>query len=171
MNDAAIDLQPFCEPASSDRTAFKMPFSIGEFTYATNGKIIVRVPRRDDVPERDDAPKNASKLFDENKCAGNFQPLPDFPKPTRETCLKCEGGGRCRCDTCGDEHSCGNCGGDGTVRGEIVKVKIGDQIVSNHWLALIAALPNPTIANALQKDHALTFRFDGGDGLLMPMWT
>ncbi len=45
-----IDLKPFCGD-NDIRYYLNEPFSEGEFTYATNGHILIRVPRRDDVPE------------------------------------------------------------------------------------------------------------------------
>lgn len=52
---AEIDLSHFCY-TEDDRSYLKQPWSRGDFTYATNGHIMVRVPRRSDVPENDKAP-------------------------------------------------------------------------------------------------------------------
>ena len=45
-----IDLQQFCSKDDT-RPYICKPFSFGEFSYATNGHIIVRVARRADVEE------------------------------------------------------------------------------------------------------------------------
>ena len=52
---AEIDLSHFCY-TEDDRPYLKNPWSRGDFTYATNGYVMVRVPRRADVPENDEAP-------------------------------------------------------------------------------------------------------------------
>lgn len=44
------DLQQFCSKEQF-RFSLHKPFSFGPFSYATDGIMAVRVPRRDDVPE------------------------------------------------------------------------------------------------------------------------
>ena len=68
------DLMKFC--GGNDRAGIATPFSIGEYTYATNGHIMVRVPRIADIPERTDAPSPAKieEVFNHRK--GDYQPIP-----------------------------------------------------------------------------------------------
>jgi hypothetical protein len=49
----SVDLDLFCDP---ERRNLAVPFSLNRHTYATNGHIIVRVPRRPDIPENKEAP-------------------------------------------------------------------------------------------------------------------
>ena len=72
-----IDLKPFCS-REVGREYLRQPFSFGEWTYATNGYVMVRVPRRDDVPENDKVPKLATF---EDYPAFDMRPLPIFDLP------------------------------------------------------------------------------------------
>jgi hypothetical protein len=53
-----IDLKPFCDKGSF--RGLEAPFTVGDWTYATDGHICIRVPRRADAPERGRQP-DASK--------------------------------------------------------------------------------------------------------------
>ena len=55
-----VDLSHYCGD-EDDRPELSRPFSRGDYTYATNGHICVRIPRRADVPEIEGTP-DASKL-------------------------------------------------------------------------------------------------------------
>ena len=67
-----INLDIFCDPSSPGLTR---PFSVGTWSYATNGHILVRVPRRDDVAENPDAP-NTRALLRKNKWPRRYKPAP-----------------------------------------------------------------------------------------------
>jgi hypothetical protein len=116
------DLQKFC---SGDRTRYQLstPFSIEDYTYACDGRIIIRVPaiaeaRRDNVFERvadvipppgDDwqqveyPPGWESFEAHPTKCQ-SCNGVGKLPK-----CRKCDGTGEC--DHCGEE--CRRCDGTG----------------------------------------------------------
>jgi hypothetical protein len=51
-----INLPPFCARKSDCRYYLRRPWSRDGHTYATDGRIAVRVPRRDDIPENEEAP-------------------------------------------------------------------------------------------------------------------
>lgn len=127
-----IDLKPFCERADSYRDYLHQPWSRGAFTYASNGHIAIRVPRRDDVPENEKAP-DVEKIFRENGVEDSATTsLPDvnvsaLPKPTikMRRCRRCRGTRYLRkCDECGGEgtlecdlghdHECETCDSKGT---------------------------------------------------------
>jgi hypothetical protein len=99
-------LQQFC---SKDRDDERMntPFSVGEFSYATNGHILVRVPRLADVPERDDALNldRVSPSF--NAEISIWLPVP-FIAPLAY--ISCE-----VCGTSGRAYKCPECDGEGSV--------------------------------------------------------
>ena len=63
----ALDLQPFC---CTSRHQIMQPFSIGAFTFATDGVVCVRVPRRPDIPERDEAPDATDRLRHQTRNLG-----------------------------------------------------------------------------------------------------
>lgn len=116
-----IDLTKFAD--GGDRA----PFSRGDYSYATNGHIAVRVARRDDIAENEKAPKAenafaraATQLGDRNG-ASSIAMLPTAPTKSCMkcrgfgkivNCLECEGKGYRECDL-GHEHDCEECDGDG----------------------------------------------------------
>jgi hypothetical protein len=103
------DLQKFCS-TDSTRVNINKPFSDGDYTYATNGCIIVRVTRIEGVGEQEvfDTLKkiDAGKLFSNIPNYPYFT-IPDIPEPSFDTCHKCAGTGKTK--------TCPECGGDGVV--------------------------------------------------------
>jgi hypothetical protein len=110
------------------------PFSFGDFTYATNGHILVRVPRRSDVPEWEALNEKTAVLFDEiDYTAANaaLTEIPDFPQPEPVACKICKGSGKVsKCPECDGEGEvtvsndwhdyeceCLTCHGEGKVHG------------------------------------------------------
>lgn len=162
---AALNLSVFC---STDpvRPYLHKPFSRGEWTYATNGHICVRVPRRLDAPEQDNP--NAEKLFDTiSASAMRLLRSIAFPELISRECECCGGRGTvhdcpdCACD-------CESCGGDGEVQ-EKASVGIGIADYNAKYVKQLTALPGLVIASDAAPAEPLFFRFDGGEGLLMPM--
>ena len=104
-------LKKFCSE-NLTRTNMTTPWSTGTYSYATNGHMIVRVPRLAEVPERDDAPPT-DYLFP-YKEPPEWIPLstiamPDIAPETEKTCPDCNG-------AVGDEGAdCPECDGDGIV--------------------------------------------------------
>lgn len=75
---AAGDLTPFCSP---DRPELNRPFSDGPFSYATNGHVLLRVPRLAGVPDRlslTARPPNPDHLFANWSLYNNWKPLPSL---------------------------------------------------------------------------------------------
>lgn len=104
-----IDLQKFCA-ADSYRTNINKPFSRGDFTYATNGHIMIRVPRIDSIGEQEISDKfkiiEPEKLFAAVK-DHPFHLIPDIPPLITKECARCGGSGKL--------HICPECDGDGVV--------------------------------------------------------
>lgn len=166
-----LNLQQFCSTDES-RYYLHKPFSRDAFSYATNGHVMVRVPRRDDIPEVEGAPA-AEQIFPSNVSYG-FSPVPavDLPADTvvieKEECEDCEGAGHehdcpdCQCE-------CFNCGGKGFIETDKLQVSvgIGAGIYQGKYVALLLGLPNLELG-PISATNPLHFRFDGGEGLLMP---
>lgn len=57
-----IDLSHFCY-TEDDRPTIQQSWSRGDFTYATNGHVAIRVPRLRDVPENDRAPDVEGRIL------------------------------------------------------------------------------------------------------------
>jgi hypothetical protein len=131
-------MQRFCDPRrlTPDLTR---PWSAGEYSYATNGYVAMRVPRLPDVAEKPDAPKNIDDLIHRARDAGAGRARVRVVDPggehLRQTkCETCGGSGKvCVCPACGgegvldceatgkdgshwdDECECPKCGGAGAV--------------------------------------------------------
>ncbi len=127
-----IDLTKFCQPPGEYRTRLQAPFSAGDWTYATNGHMAVRVARRDDVAETaDEYAKAAVALERTFSSAGTFpwRPLDVvIPEVKLErcgicrglargvACSACKGEGSHRCDCKHCTASCEDCDGSGIAR-------------------------------------------------------
>lgn len=170
---AASDLKPFCGTEET-RYYLRKPWSAGEFTYATNGRIAVRVPRLPDVPEMADPPRGSPPNVDSiipKPEAPRWLPLDAriLPAPVMEPCDECEGRGRRHdCPDCGC--ICGECGGSGEIAGDYRRsLAIGGVPFGLNYVRALLTLPSVEVATpVLPGKVPMLFRFEGGDGVLMP---
>jgi hypothetical protein len=166
---AVIDLQKFCS-TDNYRPNIMNPFSDGAYTYATNGHIIVRVPRRADIPEREDSP-SLERLFKIEPSSFSSIARKDIlaMMPEREAlaCKTCSGLGRAhKCPTC--ECVCVECSGTCiSVPRLQAAISAGTRDIDAHYAMMLMELPGLKISVA--EDDVLWFRFDGGDGMLMTL--
>lgn len=163
------DLQPFCI-AEKDYRDLHKPLSHGEWTYATNSHIAVRVPRRSDVSDGHKVGPKLEALFKVDS-ANNWRALRPvhIPAPMNSgECGECHGSGR--------EHDCPNCtckceGCNGTGKDETQQqsATIGGVLFSAQYVRLLQSLPNCEVPTEIKADHQtpMPFRFDGGQGVLM----
>lgn len=186
-------LKKFCAH-ETDNYHFNMkhPWSVGEFTYATNGHLLIKVPHLHDVPamihpiriDNGWPTEQPEQWFDIPICeapAPVVCPKCKGKKPEKGKCPECRGNGivefknryntyeaECAsCDGTGTESVCSNCDGTGTV--EVIEgLPIGCSGFSKKYLALLATLPNCKIGPVTQCGPAW-FRFDGGEGAIMPV--
>lgn len=123
------DLQKFC---STDETRFALlsPFKAGDYTAATDGKIMVRIPFIGGIVENDEFKTVSPEVIENNIPKKEGIPV-EYPsgwetwEPIKETCEQCKGGGafvdceKCdgfgetECDHCGHEGDCHDCNGKG----------------------------------------------------------
>lgn len=161
-----IDLRKFC---STDpvRPYLHQPFSRGEWTFATDGWICVRLPRMPDAPEQD-KPK-AEDIFKPEILACQYLNLEKLvlpPKDDQKDCDACDGRGRKHdCPDC--ECVCEACNGDG-VRQPTVRVGIGKGVFNHRHVERMQSLPGIRVGET-DGSRPMPFQFDGGDGLIMPM--
>jgi hypothetical protein len=164
-----IDMQSFCGdldlvPRSMGKIA--APWSQGDWTYATNGHVMVRVARRADVPAVEGLPNNAAEIFAMGE-PPVLTPFGGLDLPPAAMCgegVACEEG-TAVCDTCRSL----------TLRGGLFDLT---------YVRLIAGLPAlqlerraPDLGAEIpafkgQPQLALRFAFGGdepGEGLLMPL--
>lgn len=156
-------LRSFCASPEMERFGIEQPWSAGERTYATNGHIMIRVPRLGAVPERDDAPKNVVRIFSEAKeNASIYFAVEPVENPGKVIdCDFCHGRGTYY------RAPCPECSGSGEERVPS-PVKMGEASFAGFYINKIAALPNCRLS-ATRAEKVAHFLFDGGEGALMPM--
>jgi hypothetical protein len=132
-----IDLQKFCEMRKA-RSAYAAPWTLGDRTYALDGRFAVRVPRIHlegivDTVDKDSievAAKIAEALAEHAGARATATPIPAIPDFEKETCVTChgrklvvmceecdgEGSQTCNLD---HEHECETCDSFGYVGGLI----------------------------------------------------
>ncbi len=143
--DTLLDLQAYCSTDPRRAKQLGVPWSDGSYSYACDGRMLLRVPRRSEIAERDTAP-GVAHLVAGTSGEEHF-PLPLQPLPA----------------------ACAECDGTGLVP-MVVPVGFGPQYISNLYLARLHALPGARLANhPSDKNGPLHFHFDGGDGVVMPI--
>jgi hypothetical protein len=197
-----MNLNDFCCTDENHRHYnIDVPYSQGEWTYATDGRILIRVPRLSEVTN-EKGPKS-EPLFNEAilRPVTVWQSLPPFelkivdcqwcsgtgymtecPSVTNNSPI-CKNGEGKNCQKYNDDClksclptgkgaiPCEDCN-DGKIEdpGKIIMAGSVDEEVrvSAIYLDMIKDLPNVLIApyDALS---AIRFKFDGGEGLIMPM--
>lgn len=98
----SIDLQRYCASEYDPRKYLRAPWLAGEWVYATNGHLAVRVPAasRPDITATPEKAPNVGALFDMAfDRAGEFAPIPDVKKTQ---CSHCGGTGRLWAINCPD---------------------------------------------------------------------
>ena len=186
-------LNRFTANSSDPRGYLRAPFTRGDWTYAMNGRIAVRVPKIDGMEILPD--KHASKLevLFESVCFDACIALP--PLPPQEECSMCNGTGIAyECEECdGDgefEHgshtytckecdgsaqvaysgeiavACRHCGGTGKKR--MKAINVGRSHFDLFYLHLINGLPGARFSPGAGPMDCAWFVFDGGEGVLMP---
>ena len=174
-----MDLNQFCSRDES-RPYLTKPFSRGDWTYATNGHICVRVPRIEGVGEIKPVPgykvyETAEGFFRDIPSEG-FKALPpvNLPDNSDAPCAECDGRGSAHdCPSC--QCPCSDCDGTGHLpAGHGISVGIGGAIYHGRYIAQLQALPGVTVSPpskiiGISDYRAAFFRFDGGEGILMPL--
>lgn len=155
-------LQNFCGTDDA-RVGIHKPFTQSGYTWATDGRIAVRVPAMESVPKNPLAPKNTAyvfKPFNAEKC---IAAIPAFPAVKLVACSSCGGTGE---EDDGSE--CWNCEGD-PLSEKAEPVQCGTRKLSNILLAKMEKLPGLLIQIDGDKLSPCSFTFDGGCGIVMPM--
>lgn len=142
-------LKTFC--GDEMRLPIAEPWTDEGYTFASNGRLAVRVPIIAGVIGHSDHPKDLI-----TNLRWDLIPLATFGAVplSNDKQMPCE------CD-CGHHHFFTKYG----------STLIGNRIASGEYLAMLRTLPNCEIDLRVVGDTFLpfAFRFDGGDGLLMPM--
>lgn len=187
-----LDLKPFCADIST-KYACANPFSRGGKMYATDGRILVGVPTSEpDSNGEFISPDDIAHVMfpiehwkpwprDENIVRGNGE-CPDCNGYGGKKCEQCGGFGAGECPTCHQDIDCAECFGNGytiTCRTCKGKKRLDDipirQLVCRRWIAwkyakLVRSLPSVEFGIDDRDEHSpLRFRFDGGEGAVMPL--
>ncbi len=143
------------------------PWSAGEYSYASNGHIIIRISRLSDVDEKDTAPKGVDKMFPAVAPAEWFDVTAmDLPEIETVDCRECNGDIPVHdCPDCAC--TCEYCNGTGKIENP-KPFKVGVASFQPKYLQLLKTLPGCSLGPT-REDYAAHFKFDGGDGLLMPV--
>lgn len=196
------DLWQFCmvaETAMRSRYDLSEPFSRGQYTYATNGHIIVRVPR---IAEDAEAHWPKIETVTDAISHAALAPLPRVAVPEPIECPTCRGfgvvrphilfGGQCEgCKRCTwgyiparkphpDQETCDKCEGRKIVWPEHEHVYLTSKCaIDPRYYLMLSALPDlridltiDCVSTSWDKDRSIrgvSFAFDGGDGLVMPI--
>ncbi|MCC6918930.1 MAG: hypothetical protein IT548_06980 [Alphaproteobacteria bacterium] len=147
-----INLALFSYP-DEKRDSIQYPWTRGSYSYATDGRILVRAAADPEWCERADAP-NADKVLDQVCWDGPFYRLDKIIEqlPPRERVAAIVDGNLIDVETV-----------------EVaVSVSIGGAVFAAHYLRLAAQLPDAELGfGKAAAPHGL--RFDGGIGALMGM--
>ena len=161
------DLMKFCAGSGSSRRSLQTPFSEGPYTYATDGIVLIRVPRLEDVPENPNAPKNVGTVLDSFPQPESWFEIPEFPAIASEDCEDCDDcDGDGMCEHCG-VGKCPTCNGTGRSIDSMAYVMVGPARLRCIPLSLLKTLPGVLIGPTGELSPARV-KFDGGDGVIMP---
>lgn len=167
-----MDLQKYC---SDDpyRPNLAKPFSVGEFTYATNGHIMVRVPRRDDIPEqnqklKDTLDRTFSDLPKATFSEFRHKPLPNIPAAELVDCSSCDGrGNEHDCPDC--SCTCDECNGSGKITKQPeISTTVRGVIYNLRYFAMVIDLPGLKVAKPPRGERPILLQFEGGHIAIMP---
>lgn len=167
-------LQTFCS-TDDMRLGLQSPLTINGYTYATDGRIIIKVPAIDGVPEttKEILIARICAEFSGVKNTGRFLPVPP-PDGNCSTCLGLKKIACVFCDCCGwkidlaTDIPCLDCEGSGKGYND-KQVPFEDHELNPIYLRKLLTLPNCKIASNLDSNNPVSIMFDGGQGLLMPM--
>jgi hypothetical protein len=150
------------------------PFIDRGYLWATNSRICVRYK----TAEPDSTHKDGKPFPDCFLPFKEFKADAEFVEATKDwtavPCWACDETGDCSCDSCTEvEESadvCQCCGGSGEVHFPR-QVKIGTATVATNYAATMHTLPGLRVAipKEGEETNPISFIFDGGEGLLMPL--
>lgn len=163
-----VDLKPFCGREHL-RPNLHQPFSRGDWTFATDGSVMVRVPRREDVPDDSRRPhvERVWRQYEPCPELSAVGPVTLLPALAAVQCDECEGRGRVH-DCPGCQCVCDNCDGAGETI-PISLVRVGALYIQRRYAALLLTLPGLRVSLPRDRQTKIVhFAFDGGLGLVQP---
>jgi len=187
-------LQPFCS-TDETRLSLQTPYVRDGCTYATDGRVAVRVPGEVPGCHVDVNAPDTGKVIDQIPDSGSWIPVTmpeditasvpceDCRGDPDHECAACDGTGEVTakfywrgttydidgtCPLCDGSGVCARCGGTGWHSNDD-PVKLGSNVYSANRLAKVAALPGVMLCD-VEGYQPVRFRFDDdGEGAIMPM--
>ncbi len=162
MNTRRINLRRFCFVGDCGRwPGLAHPFYQDGYRIGAHGSLLVRTPSDRPDSSKGAVPKKVSLLCTQGR--GRWR---SWPKVNRReipylTCTRC-GDGPNHCPACGDK---------GGIEPPEVQ-QIGDVWIAAHYDDVLRKLPNVKwrhSKNTTGNETCVSFRFDGGDGAVMPV--
>lgn len=162
-------LEKFCSKTLLGQSRTDYPWSDGNYTYATDNCLLIRVPRIQSIPENESAPK-VENIFINNPPGKDAYPIPLYNPNSVWDCNECQGTGRVLWHNGihSYEAECAGCFG----KKQLVKyenVYIAKSQVSQHYIDLIITYLPSTLFYPRDPSDPIFFKFNGGDGILLPM--
>jgi len=164
-------LLEFCSRDENRIERIGKPFTHGEWTYATDGRLMIRVEAREEWSENALAPVAESVNFftkyswfttEEISVPGD---LPTWPE--KAWCSDCEGSGDANCCECGQRVPCVECSGKGVYRVEGLPIPLAGAFFDVRFLKKMARLPGLRELSLVDpKPPLLVFTFNGGQGIV-----
>lgn len=192
MNDKIRDVMiELAVMTDNVREHYLTPWSRGEYSYATDGRMMMRAQRLNEFQDRatnDGASTTADSLAMAPTGPTWYDVPADLP-PAPGPCPRCHGAGDVKCEACrGDgevdwefrhdgrvydmKASCPICDGDGRVecnpcagrgRADEPGIEVGPALINPRYLRLLAGLPGCRLA-PVDGWAPVAFEFDGGRG-------
>lgn len=192
-----IDLEPFCAK-DKFRMNILTPWNQGGYTFASDGRVIVRVDEQE-VPEVSGVNRtNGNLILESHIDVAKWISIKNI-EPEMHACTtcagkghgpfvcdECDGAGETECYHCGQDSHCDACNGLGEygAKGETcpecegkkeVEWPYGSETpagnISSTYLRLCNTLPNCQfgITQKFAPEGIIPFRFDYGIGCVMPI--
>jgi hypothetical protein len=153
-----VDLTPFCYIPHEPCVLFLLtvPFTEGDYTYATDGAIIVRVPKRPGFEKKQGARYPKVERVGTFTAPGRLRKCPAVKGPPLGV------------DPWWMECNISEDGEDEwpeVIDAAVERIVIRDEFFGRRYVWLISQLPGVKIANCrVASDPGLYFQFDGGSG-------
>lgn len=156
---------------STEESRLYEPWTEGDWTLASDGRIAVRCAKIEGVVGHPEHPENKLDLWSSNPRSGAPTPMVPLKKDPTEfaDCRRCGGSKTCECK-CGHKHDCIGCKGTGKLRLPPKPVEVGNLLLSDKYLWLLTQLEQPvTFYMGGNETDPVYFEFGEFQGLLMPM--
>lgn len=161
-------LARFCErPEGGRQERFPAPFSHGVWSLATDGRLLLRVPRMEEAQEITGGLKEPHNVTDLFTPLDGQAPVPIQVLPT-QPCKNCAETGIFTCHVCQHSDTCPACWGTGR-HGDATPVQVGSEKFQCEYLRRLQTLPGLKFYPEHDPLGPARFTFDGGDGVLMPI--